>query len=83
MPRLARVAQHKPPVEFRQVAAQRLAPFAAGLQVNRGDAAVRRWVVVLRAGGNANDDGLYVAADVDPIFPAGCPPWIWRTQTTV
>ena len=68
LPRLARVAQHQPALELRHVAAKFLAPLAARFEMNRADSAERRRVMILRARGNANDDGLDVAADVNPVL---------------
>src|SRR3989442_6842847 len=40
---------------------------AAGREFDGGGAPERRRVVILRSGGNIDDDGFRVAADVDPV----------------
>src|SRR3989449_8925545 len=40
---------------------------AAGWEFDGGGAPERRGVVILRSGGNIDDDGFRVAADVDPV----------------
>ena len=68
--RLTRVAEHKPPLEFVQIAPDFLSPLASWLQMNRAGTPKRRRIMILRARGNANYDSFRVAADVDPIFQA-------------
>src|SRR6266852_2376193 len=67
LPRLARITKHQAAFQLIQIAAKRLAPFAPRCEDDGGGASKCRRVMVLRAGRNADDDGLDVAADVNPI----------------
>jgi len=64
------VAKHQATLEFVQVAAERLASFASRGEGNRSGAAECWRVMILSACRHAYDDGLNVATDVNPVFPA-------------
>src|SRR5207248_11311828 len=68
--RLPRVAEHQPPLEFVQIAADFFAPLASRFQMNGAGSAKSGRIVVLRAGGHADHDGFRVAADVNPVLQA-------------
>src|SRR5579883_3197050 len=65
--RLAGVANNEPPLEFIEVDAQFDAMLAAGRQFDRGGASEGRRIVILGSGWHTNDNGLGIAADVNPI----------------
>src|SRR5215471_5395786 len=67
LPRLAGVAKYEAPFEFASVEAQFNTAFATGRKFDSSGAAECRRIVVLRSGGNFDDDPFRVAADVDPI----------------
>ena len=66
--RLPRVAEHQPPLEFVQIAADFFAPLASRFQMNGAGSAKSGRIVVLRAGGHADHDGFRVTADVNPVL---------------
>src|SRR5229473_1451429 len=65
--RFAGVADHHAALKLVEIDAQFDAMLAAGRKFDGGGAAKGRWVMILRARGNIDDDGFGVAADVDPI----------------
>src|ERR1700722_1904909 len=68
LPWFSCVAEDQPALEFVDIAAERFAAFAPRCKHNRGGPAERRRVMVLGSRWHLNDDGLDVAADVDPVF---------------
>src|SRR4029077_16456626 len=72
LPRFSCIAKDQPALEFVEIAAERFAPLAARGERNRSCAAKRGRVMVLRTCWPADDDGLDIAADVDPVFAAQC-----------
>jgi hypothetical protein len=70
LPGLACIAKDQSALEFVEIARKSFAPLTAGREHDRGSAAKRRRVMILGTCGYANDDGLDIAADVDPVFTA-------------
>src|SRR5471030_2357702 len=66
--RLAGVADHDAALEFIEIHAQLYAALAARREFYGRGATERGRIMVLRAGGDVDDDGFGVAADVDPVF---------------
>src|SRR5262249_1026803 len=66
LPRLAGVAKYEAPFEFACVEAQFNTAFATGRKFDGSGAAECRRIVVLRSGGNFDDDPFRVAVDADP-----------------
>ncbi len=65
--RVAGVAEDETTLEFGEIDAELGAALAAGRKLDGRGAAEGRRVVILRAGGDANDDGFGIAANVNPI----------------
>src|SRR5260370_11396919 len=65
--RFAGVSDHHTALELVEIDTQFDAMFAAGRQFDGSSAAKRRGIVILRAGGNVDDNGFRVAANVDPV----------------
>src|SRR6202030_552422 len=70
LPGFSCVAQDEPALQFVEIAAEDFTPLAARREYNGGRAAESRRVMVLCPCWHSDDNGLDVAADVDPFFTA-------------
>src|SRR2546423_3837765 len=64
---LAGIAEHDSALELGEIDAQFGAALTAGRQLDGRSSAKRRWIMILCAGGDVNNDGFGVTADVNPI----------------
>src|SRR5207245_2880738 len=63
----SRVTQHKPLLQLAYVKPQLHPALSARRQLDRRRAAECRWIMILRAGRNANHDSFRIAADMNPV----------------